>query len=147
MSLKFKIDLKATGPGLDGIFKRLMDLDGMSVDAGLLDPAQALKGAAHEFGTRNIPARPWLSVAADNMVPGLTRVSADAVGDVADGGSPRKAMSKVGEFAAKAAKEVITTRQVGGPPLAPATVEAKGSDVKLIDTGKMVDSITHEVQD
>jgi hypothetical protein len=33
----------------------------------------------------------------------------------------------------------------GGPPLAPSTVRNKGSDVKLIDTEAMIDSLDHEV--
>ncbi len=69
-----------------------------------------------------------------------------AVGAVADGAQPRASLSVLGRKVSAAAKNTITSQQVGGPPLAKSTVDAKGSAAKLIDHGTLVRAIDFEVK-
>jgi hypothetical protein len=133
--------------GFDATWRRLDALNNATVEAGLPESAgeNASIGAWQELGTRTIPARPWLSVAADVYGSQILSTAGDAVASVADGFPASKALAQLGRFTADRAREVITSQQVGGPPLAASTVEAKGSSAKLIDTGALVRAIDYEV--
>lgn len=54
-------------------------------------------------------------------------------------------MEQVGAFAAGATQQYIT--DLRDPPNAPYTIEKKGSDNPLIDTGSMRSSVTYKVTD
>lgn len=133
--------------GMASMERRLMRLDGAKVEAGLLESSgeNAQIGAWQELGTKDIRARPWASVAADTRQEQILADSGRAVGAVADGAQPKAALAAVGTITANAMKDTITSQQVGGPPLAKSTVEAKRSSVKLIDSGQMVRAIDSEV--
>jgi hypothetical protein len=131
--------------GWDAYVSGMEIVDGAMVEAGLLEPEQAQKGAWNELGTRTIPARPWMSIAGDTNVPVIFGVGAEAIGEIADGGVPYTALDKIGDTVVDLEREVLLSGMTGGPPLAPSTVRNKGSDVKLIDTEAMIDSLDHEV--
>lgn len=52
-----------------------------------------------------------------------------------------------GAFLEGRVKETIQRGRPDWPPLKPSTVKRKGSDKPLIDTGKLLNSITHKVED
>jgi len=132
--------------GFDAAWEGLESLDGAEVDGGLLDPEQAQKGVLNEFGTRQMPGRPWLSVAADNGVPQIMSAAKGAALDAADGAKASVALEPVGETVRDLAKGVIRNQQVGGPPLGPSAVRSKGHGTKLIDSGEMLAEIDYEVR-
>jgi HK97 gp10 family phage protein len=55
------------------------------------------------------------------------------------------ALEKVGAIVEDGAKKAIGTYEFGWPPLAQSTIDKKGADTPLLETGKMRDSIRHEV--
>lgn len=134
--------------GFAAIRDRLEGLDNKRVEAGLFDREQANKGARNEFGTSTIPARPWLSVAADGNVGPFGDAFRAVVEAACDGDDSHVAaqLHRAGKIMANAARAVISEGRVRGPALAPSTVAAKGHDVKLVDTLAMFDAITYEVQ-
>ena len=52
-----------------------------------------------------------------------------------------------GAFLEGKVKEIIQRGRPDWPPLKPSTIRCKGSDKPLIDTGKLLNSITHKVED
>lgn len=101
-----------------------------------------------EFGTRTIPARPFLRHAAMTSEPGIASVAAASVGEmVTRGTSPEDALRPVGELVARQAVQAIDRSRGWARPDSAATVAAKGSSQPLYDTGRLRDSITWAVRD
>lgn len=112
----------------------------------LLDLVQI--GAVHEFGApkRNIPERSWLRSTTDEEKKNIAKIMAILYPKVAAGQmSLKTALGQIGEYLAGKMKNKIRNRIP--PENAPATVARKKNkrhnDVPLIDTGQMVQSITH----
>lgn len=113
---------------------------GIHEDAGNTEDGvmtQAQNGALQNFGNDKIPARPWL-------IPGVESATPDVIDTIASGiekGLPTdQIMEQVGAIAAGATQQyVIDLRE---PPNAKSTIDKKGSDNPLIDTGSMLQSIT-----
>jgi hypothetical protein len=131
--------------GYDAIKRSLTGLGGARIETGLFG-RQAEKGVWQELGTSDIPARPWLSVAADQGKNVIASAMATAVDDVAMGTPAKPAMENVGEVSADVARSILGTANVGGPALAPATVARKGSSAKLVDSGDMKRAVQSKVR-
>lgn len=119
---------------------------GIHEDAGFAetdygDLTMATLGAIHEFGTSDIPMRPWL-------VPGVeaaTQEILDTIEEgIEEGRDPTQILNRVGLVAAGEVQMYIT--ELRTPPNAPSTIAAKGSDNPLIDTGAMRRSVTYQIQ-
>lgn len=100
----------------------------------------------NNFGTINIPERPFMSNAFDDnrskYVEAL-KISAPKIlrGEVKVG----EVVSKLGiVFADDVREEIIN---LDTPPNAPSTIKQKGSSNPLIDTGQMKNSVTHQTYD
>ena len=148
---------------------RLLDLDalvrmtgGISVKAGILEGATnnetgesvAAYAAYNEFGTANIPSRPFMRKTcdekADTWVEGLGRM-------IGNGRSPEDAMKLLGMRMADDIIETIASNMP--PPNSPETIASKTKKVvgkkakageshvpgTLIDTGSMIASVNYEV--
>jgi hypothetical protein len=90
---------------------------------------------------RGIPSRPFISEAkliyGDAWQDGLTR-------NIASGVSPEIALARLGEAVKGDIKHHIVQRV--WPQNAESTIERKGFDKPLIDTGTMLNSIEYEVE-
>lgn len=101
-----------------------------------------------ELGTRDIPARSFIGDTfrinkADELRTMITALSRRVVVGALD---IKKAVSVLGAWGANAVKNAITQHDIP-PPLAPATVEAKGSSKPLVDTGQLLGSISWQITD
>lgn len=132
--------------GFDSLFRELSKADGMAVETGLFDPEQATIGMFQEFGTRDIPSRPWLSVAADTAVPTIEKVTAAEMRAFKPNQSMMPVLGELGATMAEHTRAVIRDGKVGGPPLKPETVERKGNSQKLLDSLEMYGSIDYQVK-
>lgn len=100
------------------------------------EATNAAVAAAHEFGTPTIKRRPTLAPALDKGAKKLGDLQAVVVGRVLDDVMEvEQAAGLVGELAVSLVKAEITSNVP--PPLADATVAAKGSSNSLINTGQM----------
>jgi phage gpG-like protein len=107
-------------------------------------------GAIHEFGApeENIPERSFLRHTADARKDNLSEVVTAAVGTMFDGKlSGAQVLAAAGVFLATATQEYIREGEGPPPPLSPITIKRKGSSHRLIDTGRLVNSITSEVRE
>lgn len=121
-----------------------------SVRVGVLDsspsrdggPSNAQIGAWHELGA-GVPRRSWLR---DYVNPRASEIRSDlkkAVRAAAAGDDPNIAFGRIGAKHVGGIQSRISNRIP--PPLAQSTVEQKGSNVPLIDTGQFRTSITWDL--
>lgn len=116
---------------------------GIHQDAGNVEDgsmSQAQNGALQNYGNDKIPARPWL-------IPGVESAQSDVLDVIADalesGLNPDQTLDQIGAIAAGATQQYITDLRT--PPNAAYTIEKKGSNNPLIDTGSMRASVTWKV--
>jgi hypothetical protein len=138
-------------PTIYDVIGRLEALAQKRLMIGVADGRNAEIALYHELGTSRVPARPFL-------VPGLEEFVAlneDAIKAMAqkviEGQDVNVSLGRLGLGAAAYVKKYITmTSPSGSPhgwkPLAHSTVQAKGSDKILIDTGELVGAITHKLE-
>ena len=135
---------------LDAFRKQLSQAD-KEVVAGIQagpvnDGLQVAEYAAwNEFGTRNIPARPFMRNYVDNNTDRLIRFMANGVTQVALGNATTSGLlNALGLEMQNGIKKSIN----GGDfaPNAPYTVQKKGSNKPLIDTGVMLNSVTYAIR-
>ena len=117
-----------------GFFDSARYPDGTSV------PAVA---AWNEFGTKNIPERPFFRNALDTSKPKILRMLKQGVDPYALV-VPSNLAHQIGAVVAGEVQESITDLKI--PPNAPSTIAAKGSSNPLLDTGFMRQSVTWRVK-
>ncbi len=95
-----------------------------------------------EFGTRKIPKRPFMSTSFDEGKPKIKKLQKQVLGAVIDQRvSPRQGLSILGLLGQDLIQRKII--DIKTPPNAPFTIAKKGSSNPLIDTGQMLQSVTH----
>lgn len=93
----------------------------------------------------DIPPRPFISAPVEHF--GETALKAGAESFDFTGNSADKVLNAVGSAMATQIKALMNMNGVYPPPNSERTVETKGFDHPLIDTGKLRDSITYEVDE
>ena len=134
--------------------KIMKSLDAPMVTVGIhedaADPPEgeinmATLGAVHEFGSNDVPARPWLEPGFNSGLKDYEGIMADGIDEtVTKGADIKDALNQVGVFAVGKVQEFIT--ELKTPANAPATVRLKKSDNPLIDTGAMRASVNYKLQ-
>jgi hypothetical protein len=113
------------------------------VEIGVFDPERADVALMMEYGTQQIPARPFLKLGVEDAKDIITEHVAAALADLADK-EETDSLDKMGKAVSQHVREYVEKNSLP-PPLSPATVKAKGHSHALIDTRKMVDDITYRV--
>lgn len=123
-----------------GMIRRLKELDGKKVTAGLFGGMSQKKAMWNEYGTsRGIPARPFLRNTLYEQAPHWGDFIAPKIAALLDGAGadPIPALGK------EMVDSLHKTIDAGNfAALAPSTVARKGSAKPLIDTGDMYGSIS-----
>lgn len=92
-----------------------------------------------------IPARPFMTFAAEIWEKEFPKILKRYIPEVLSGRMTADGLfTVIGERARNAVQKAI--REGKYAPLSPKTIAAKGSSVPLIDTGRMVDSVTFEIR-
>ncbi len=149
------VEVKGGGK-YEAVLKRLADIK-MGVKAGVLAGATTTDGkpvaqyaAFNEYGTKNIPPRPFLRQTSKDKMTSWQQILAHAVTGKAENMQAwTRALTLTGEAMKANIKESIQ----GGAftPNAPGTIKAKQRkgkrepDHPLIDTGQMLAAISYEV--
>ena len=135
-----------TDMGFDAIIKGLAKLEGSTIKVGLMPPTSGdviLRGAANEFGTATIPARPFMRGAIDANPQEVAEILTTMV----------LKSDKPGALKGAAVGfEKLIKKQIADSPswaeeLAADTIAEKGFSHPLIDTSEMHDSISSEVKE
>lgn len=140
--------------GINNIMSALAELPGangksIGVKVGILESANNTKHESvapyaidNEYGNRakNIPPRPFMRTTVDARQNEWSEAVASLL---AQGDTPEDALNKLGEVAAGDIKQTIADWR--SPPNSEETIERKGSDKPLVDTGDMLKSVTYEI--
>lgn len=144
--------------GWKRIVRKTRFLDGKQIKAGVLSSAGsengipiAQVGAWNEYGTPatarrpwNVPARPFLSQTTDEKRGWQNKVT-NAVDRIIGGAEVIGELNTVGETMKTDIKNIFG--QVSKfKPLKPSTVQKKGHNLPLLDSGSLYDSIDYEVK-
>jgi len=114
-----------------------------SSDEGL---SIATIAAYNEFGTEDIPARPFLSTALDEARKEIASRFEDEMGEILEGNRTAiQAARRLGIFGATIVKKRIRDSQKWAEENADATIDKKGSSKPLVDTGEMLGAVTWAV--
>lgn len=131
---------------LDSLRNDLKSMDGWSVEAGMISgkTSEELINIAlmNNYGTRNIPRRPFMDNAQKKIQEIWPKYQKLMVSSKMN---PKKIMQMFGEES----KKIIQNEIMNGNfvPNAESTVRRKdGLNRPLIDTGRMLRSITYEVR-
>lgn len=139
--------------GYQRIKLNFKQLEGREVKIGIMG-GESAEGVSivdyavyNEFGTKNIPSRPFMSTTADQNRDEVQKFAGALVGKIIDGKlSVDIALKNLGEWYQKKLQMTIRNAKSWAAPNAPATVARKGSSSPLIDTGRMVQSVRYEVK-
>lgn len=116
-----------------------------TIDVGLMTAEQAEKGYFHEFGTKHIPPRPFMTIALEE---GRRQIDSDLITmtrAIADGKATfERAAGIVGQRHADRIKYTIGKVDIL-PALKSETVKRKGSAKTLVDHGHMLNAVTFRV--
>lgn len=132
--------------------REMQDADRAFVTVGIHEGERSMEGTNiaeyatyNEYGTGNIPSRPFMRTAFDENVAVIQRDMARAVDTAKKGGSVYNELSVVGMKHQQRIQRTIKGRDFL-PKLADSTIRAKkGSTKTLIDSGAMVNSIKYVV--
>lgn len=143
-------ELAATMTKLGGAHVKVGVLAGKGADTRANDTGLTVAqiAAIHEFGApaANIPERSFLRSTFkihEEALATITRRVARLI--LAQKMTPVEALNVLGAWGANKVKRQITGAGGIPPPLAAATAKQKGSTRTLVDTGQLVNSITHKV--
>lgn len=119
--------------------------DGAHGDGGL---SVAELAAIHEFGApgAGIPARSFIRSTLDENKAEYAELIRKGLAAVLAGRlSPAMLLEAIGAKVATDIKKRVTSGDGLDPPLAESTVEAKGSERPLVDTGRLIGAVTWKV--
>lgn len=120
---------------------------GIMESAGSTEDGITIAGIAsvHEFGSKSagIPERSFIRSTMDEKRDKFLNITAAALIKIGDGADVTQQLGIIGLYIASEIKKKIVSKIP--PPNAPETIKRKGSSTPLIDTGRMLNSITHLV--
>lgn len=98
---------------------------------------------ANEFGTENIPARPFMRPSFDENITSIEKVISKQYVRIQNGETTvSKALGLIGLYMTDLVQKKILS--IHTPPNSPRTIAIKKSSKPLIDFGQMFDSVTHK---
>jgi hypothetical protein len=120
-------------------------LDGAELVVGFLEGETASIALWNEFGTRTIPSRPFMRSTLDRNAQEYGRlIQREASKRMLQDNGEIGALTAVGFRVTNDLKKAITSWS--DPENAPSTVDQKGENNPLIDTGTMRAAVTFEVR-
>lgn len=131
------------------LLERINLISNKAIQVGIFgsdDGEVLLYASVHEFGAPsiNVPSRSFIRKTFDEQQDNMGRVIEDFFIKYIEGHIEYDlCMDAIGEYLVGLIKKTIV--DLKDPPLKQVTIDRKGSSNPLIDTGKLVDSITYKV--
>lgn len=133
--------------------KFVKEMNGKYVAVGFTDKSGTYEDGAsvaqiaafNEFGTDNMPARPFMRQTKLNNGEKIHKFMQKSIKENVESGSVEQMLNQVGsKYKGFIQKEI---RNGEFEPNAPSTVRKKGSSRPLIDTGRMRQSVVYEIRE
>ena len=99
----------------------------------------------NELGTARAPARPFIRQSADGNKDAIGGFCKEQLKKVTQGGTAEQALNAIGAMQKTLIQDAISKSPEWAVPNAPETVDIKGSDVPLIDTGQLRRSVNYVI--
>lgn len=134
------------GLGLSDLMHTLAKANGMGVKVGVLGGGQLVDIALiHELGApkAGIPERSFLRSTFEAKAKQLGKLAEQMAKKALEGQGVEQSLNLIGTYLAAEIKKTIVNRIA--PANADSTIARKGSDVPLVDTGQLINSITYTV--
>lgn len=131
------------------LIKKISRLSNTGMQIGIFgadDGEVVIYATVHEFGSpkMNIPERSFIRATFDSKGKEIGDIIEESIIRYLDDElSFTAAMDFIGEYLVGLVKKTIA--DMDSPPLQPETIAAKGSSGVLVDTGRLIDSITYKV--
>lgn len=147
-------NVKDIDRGYKAIMRELARAKLQEVVVGILQGSTDEEGTSiaeyasyNEFGTEDIPARPFMAMSFDENVPEISNDFKNQTQRMVEGKVTAKvALTIIGQKHAQRVQNTIANRNIL-PALAPSTVAAKkGSTKTLVDDGAMVNAVQISVR-
>ncbi len=156
MAAKIGVDVSFKDTGLRKLFEDLDRFTKLETTVGYHEPTPVEGSsltvpelaAIQEYGTRNIPARPFMRRAAKEAGPAIEEVAGEAIADLVNNGvaSPVRVMDQVGDVAAARVLEQLLTTDSWATPNAPYTLARKvGTTPLYAGHGRLRDELKYAV--
>jgi hypothetical protein len=137
--------VKDIDKGYAAIMREIKRADDMVVDVGIFQGEVAEYATYNEYGTREIPSRPFMAMSFDENVSKITNDARAGMRRITSGASTvDRELNIIGMKHQNRVQAKI--RQGVPPPNAPSTIAKKGSAKTLVDTGVMLNSVTYSVR-
>lgn len=137
--------------GMAQYLKQVQALDGHGVKSGIQANAGQQDGTDildialyNEFGTKDIPARPFIRGFQERNAKALGALMDRAADLVASGEPVGATLDQMGAVVQQQQQAHVRASKSWAVPNAPATVKQKGSNVPLIDHAVLVNAIRYE---
>lgn len=150
--MSISVNVKVDDRGWRKLQGVLQELDELEVKVGVVgapDSDIVDIAATHEFGDpeRNIPERSYLRRTFEKDEEQRAVFIGKVTGRVVEGRmQPEQAMGLIGTREVAAIRNTIAGGAHIPPPLKPETIAAKGSDRPLVDTSRLLNSISYTVE-
>lgn len=95
----------------------------------------------NEVGTDTIPARPFMRQSADGNKAAIEKMCKAQLQKIAQGETAENALKNIGNMQVGFIQDTITKSKTWAEPNAESTKKKKGSDVPLVDTSRMQQSV------
>ena len=149
----YVVSVKVVDMGWNDILREVKRSKGREVAVGILTGSVNAEGeniaayaSKNEFGSGNVPSRPFMRIAFDENVDKIGQDFVAQAKQVYTGKrTADQALTVIGIKHADRIKNVITGRDIP-PELSPVTVAKKGSTKTLVDTGAMVSAVQISVR-
>jgi len=134
----------------DKLLLELKQFESFDIRIGFIEPEFADDGSTYmaqvaawnEFGTDDIPARPFLSRALDTNHDKIREQFRKEINLIIEGKQDAmKAAKRLGIFGVSLVKKSIRDSRKWAEANADSTIEQKGSSKPLVDTGEMLNSV------
>lgn len=130
-------------------FEQIEELKNLQVRVGIqAGEAQSDEGVDildiavwNEVGTPTIPARPFMRESADGNKEIIEKMCKAQLKKITEGGTAEDVLKNIGNMQVGLIKDTITKSKTWAEPNAESTKKKKGSDVPLIDTSRMQQSV------
>ena len=99
----------------------------------------------NELGTARSPSRPFIRQSADRNKDAIGKFCAAQLKKVTEGGTAEQALNAIGVMQKGLLQDTISKSKEWAEPNADITVERKGSDTPLIDTGRLMQSANYVI--
>lgn len=135
--------------GYDDIIKSMPKKE--EVEIGYYEEGEdfglASLATAHEFGGGKSPERPFMRRSFDSGVNDLVKLESKLIGKMIDGRIDIKmVMEVIGDEHKNQIMNGVKSRTLGLEANAQVTIDRKGSDTPLVDTGRLINGIQVKVQ-